>query len=698
MNLQFQYSPWLLVVCLLAGATYAAVLYYRDTTFNEQSALLNKVLAPLRFLLVSLVAALLLAPFFRNVVNEQKKPVVVLAQDQSESILANMSSDDSTAYVGQISALRDALSSEYELVEYAFGSEIRSPIDFLFTDKETNISALLREVYDLYSNQNLGAVILASDGIYNQGSSPLYSSTRLNVPIYSIALGDTTLKKDLAISKVYHNKIAYLGDRFAIQVDVTARNAAGNSTTLTVSKVNGRATQRLEQQRLNIDQNDYFYTQEIILDANKSGVQRYRISLSPIADESSTANNVQDIFIDVLDARQKILLLGHSPHPDISAIKQSIESNQNYTVDVAYINQKLPEFKAYDLVILHQLPSKTQSINNILSTLNSNKIARWFIVGAQSSLNAINQAQELIDINGDGRNVDEVQALIQPAFPLFKLDDDLKTALPGFNPLIAPFANYKTSAEANVLLSQKIGAIETDKPLLLFGETQGAKTGVLTSEGIWRWRLFDYLEHQNHDRFNSLIGSTIQYLTIKEDKRKFRINVAKNIFKENERIVLDAELYNNSYELINEPDVSLTITNEEGQDFTYTFSKTENAYSLDAGFFPVGNYRFSGKTVAGGKEYTYNGQFSIQPIQLEIFETTADHQLLRMLSEQFGGELVYTAQIGEIPTRIQESGNVAPVLYSTTKTRSIINLRWIFFVLLALLSIEWFARKYFGGY
>ncbi|MEO1435331.1 MAG: hypothetical protein AAFV80_07320, partial [Bacteroidota bacterium] len=264
MNLQFQYSPWLLVLCLLAGATYAAILYYRDQSFNEQSAFLNKLLAPLRFLLVSLVAALLLAPFFRNVVNEQKKPIVVLAQDQSESILANTRMEDSTAYVAQIANLREALAEEYELVEYAFGSAVRSPIDFQFTDKETNISALLSEIYDLYSNQNLGAVILASDGIYNQGSSPLYSGTRLNVPIYSIALGDTTLKKDLAISKVYYNKIAYLGDRFAIQVDVTARNAAGSTTTMTVSKVNGRSTQKIEQQRLDIDQNDYFYTQEIV--------------------------------------------------------------------------------------------------------------------------------------------------------------------------------------------------------------------------------------------------------------------------------------------------------------------------------------------------------------------------------------------------------------------------------------------------
>jgi hypothetical protein len=34
----------------------------------------------------------------------------------------------------------------------------------------------------------------------------------------------------------------------------------------------------------------------------------------------------------VLDARQKILLLYDGPHPDISTIKQSIESNRNFEV------------------------------------------------------------------------------------------------------------------------------------------------------------------------------------------------------------------------------------------------------------------------------------------------------------------------------------------------------------------------------
>jgi len=200
-----------------------------------------------------------------------------------------------------------------------------------------------------------------------------------------------------------------------------------------------------------------------------------------------------------------------------------------------------------------------------------------------------------------------------------------------------------------------------------------------------------------HDIFEEILGKSIQYLTLKEDKRKFRISLDKNIFNENESINFDAELYNNSYELINDPDATLTITNSEGKDFNYTFSKTSNAYTIRDKVFPVGNYNFRGTVNNAGEQLTYNGKFSVQPIQLEVFETTADHGVLKLLSEKYGGQLVFPNNINAIAETLKENP-IKPVVYSTSKTRSILNLRWIFFGLLGLLILEWFIRRYFGAY
>lgn len=698
-NLSFQYPTWYILFCLLLGLTYALVLYFRNDTFKEKAGILNWILGILRFLGVSLLSILLLSPLLKSLVLEVKKPVIVIAQDQSESILSDMTKAQKTQYQRTFEQFETELGSNYDIKKYAFGNEVKEGINFEFTDKVSNISEFLKYVYDLYSNQNLGAVIMASDGIYNEGSNPIYSGAKLSAPIYTVALGDTTPKKDLSLKRVFYNKIAYLGDRFSIQVDISAQNCNASNTILTISKVEGGTINRLERIPVSIDKDDFFTTKEVILNADKAGVQRYRISLNEIAGEVTTVNNTKDIFIDVLDARQKILVLANSPHPDLTAIKQSVSKNKNYEIEIAYATDANLDLRAYDFVILHQLPAKTNKIVDILRVLNEQKTPRLFIVGTQSNFLEVSRVQSLVTITADPRNTNDVQAAFAKDFSLFTLDEELKTKLPNFAPLLAPFGDFKASPNATVLLYQRIGKIDTKYPLFVLGEQNGIKTGVLCGEGIWKWRLFDFLQHENHNLFEELIGKSFQYLTLKEDKRRFRISMNKNIFNENEEVYFDAELYNENYELINEPDVALTITNESGKEFKFTFDRNNSrSYSLNASFFPVGNYRFRGTVISNGQQLSYDGQFSVQPIQLELYETTANHGLLKMLSEQYGGQLIYPDQLSGLPQMIKDKDTVFPTIYETSKTRSVINLKWIFFILLFLIVTEWFIRRYFGSY
>lgn len=697
-SIRFLYSEWWIIACMAIGLIYALVLYFRDRSFRDRSDRLNGLLGVFRFLTVSALAILLLEPFLKSIEIQTKKPIVILAQDQSESVRAEMDEANLAAYKEEFGLLKKTLKEQYEVKEYAFGSEVREGVNFDFSDKVSNLSEALNGIYDLYSNQNLGAIVLATDGIYNEGSNPIYAGTQLAVPIYAVALGDTTAKKDLIIKRVFHNRIAYLGDKFSVQVDISAKNCMGANTKLTVYRVQNGDTQKLVERQVNIDRDDFFKMEEVILDAENVGVQRYRIYINQINGEEVTANNSKDIFIDVLDARQKVLIVANAPHPDLTALKQTINSNKNYEAEVSYINKLKNKIEDYDFVILHQLPSLVNDALGVINHLKKNKIPHLFIVGTQTSLLRFNVAQNLITIQGDGKNTDEVQARIAPNFNLFTLSEEVNNRVNDFVPLIAPFGEYELGANTQTLLYQRIGKIDTEKPLLVFGEEDGIKRGVLAGEGVWKWRLFNYLQDQNHEVFDEVIGKSVQYVSLKEDKRRFRVSLAKNIFKENEAIFFDAELYNSSYELINEPDVSLVITNEEGNDFRFTFNKTDNAYTINAGIFPVGNYTFRSSVFYGGEQLTYQGQFSIQPIQLEIYETTANHNLLKVLSDKFGGKLIYPGQVNTIANFMAEQKTIVPVIYESSKTQSVINLRWIFFLLLTLLTVEWFLRRYFGAY
>ena len=697
-TITFEYPAWFIAFCVLAGLLYAGILYYKSRHFEEQGKALKYGLAAVRFLSTFFIALLLLSPFIKSLTTTIKKPIIVLAQDQSESIV-NELQGDTTAYQQQFETLQERLSKDYDVKSYAFGDEVREGVDFQFTDKVSNISAIFNEVYDLYSNQNLGAIILASDGIYNEGNNPVYAGAQLNIPIYTVALGDTTPKRDVILKRVFHNKIAYLGDKFGIQIDVTAQNSLGANTVLTISKVeeSGRL-RKLQEFPIKINDNNFFYTQEAILDAEKAGVQQYRLSVKTINNEVSTINNVQDIFVDVLDARQKILIIANAPHPDLAALRTTINKNKNYEATVTYANDFRENIADFDFAILHQLPSTKHDIASIMKQLNEQQTPRLYIVGNQTNTKLLNQLQNTLTINAGTENTNEVQTFIGKNFNLFTIDDKLKKELLKFPPVIAPFGEFSPATKSQTLLNQKIGTVETKYPLLSFSEEAGIKTAVFAAEGIWKWRLFDYLQHQNHDIFEELLGKTIQYLTLKEDKRKFRVGISKNIYNENERLYFDAELYNQSYELINDVDVSLKIINENGKVFPFTMSKSDKAYYLDAGLFPAGNYTFTGNVTSAGKPYTYDGKFSIRPIQLESFSTTANHNLLKLMSQKYDGAMAYPDNMLALADTIAAKNTIKPVLYSSNSTRSVINLKWIFFLILFLLSIEWFFRRYFGAY
>lgn len=695
-NITFEYPAWFLVLCALAGLVVALILYFRDRKFNEQPRSLVWGMGFLRWLGYSLLASLLLSPLLKYLQTDQQEPVVVLAQDVSESVGMET---DTAAYRVQWEALRSELSAKYQVVDYTFGNKVTAGGPLTFTDKRTNLDAVLTEISDVYGSQNLGAVVIATDGIYNEGTNPAYRNLQIKAPVYTVGLGDTTVRRDLLVRRVFHNKIAYLDDRFSVQVDIAARNASGSSTRMTVSRIGDGGAKVLQSEDISIDKNDFFVTREIVLDADRPGVQRYRISLSGIADEVSKANNSRDIFVDVLDARQKILLLANAPHPDLTAMRQALATGKNNEVELGYAGKFTGRLADYDLVVLHQLPSAKRDISAELTELQRAKVPTLFVMGESAPAQQLSRAQDLLTFRGTaGAKGNDVSARLVPGFNLFTLSEELRQGLGNFPPLTAAFGEFAAGPGSTVVLNQRIGRVDTDYPLLVVGESRGVRTGVFTASGLWQWRLFDFLDNGNHLRFDELLSQVTQYLTVQEDKRRFRVSVAENLFDENEPVQLDAELYNSSYELINEPEATVTVTGPEGAEYPFTFNRTANAYTLNAGTLPVGNYRFRARTNSGGEALTYDGRFSVRAVEVERYALEADHGLLRQLSDRYGGELLFPADLAGLPARLENAGTVKPVLFETVNTRSVIHLKWIFFVLLGLFGAEWFMRRYFGGY
>jgi hypothetical protein len=700
-GISFSYPAWCIIFCLLLGAGYAAVLYYRDRTFDEsstQSRWFKWGMAAFRFLVVTIIAALLLSPFIRYRNTKTYKPIVAILQDNSESIRNSFKGGDSLAYFKKLQQLTDKLSSKYDVVTYAFGNELKKTSDFPLTSKVTNISDAIENINDLYYNQNLGAVIIASDGIYNQGINPVYSATKSTYTIYTVALGDTTIPKDLRFGNVYYNKITYLNDQFAVRADIEATHLAGKNAVLTVSEIDNGAAKSIATKEVILNTDNFVASLDFIIPANKAGIIHYQLTLTNLPGEVTYRNNVKDIYVEVLDGRQKILLVANSPHPDIAAFKQAIESNKNYQLDVVYAADFANKLNDYNLVILHQLPSANYSADNILQQAKALKKSVLFVVGSQTSIAALNKVQTALNISGNANRFNDVLAKTNKDFNLFTVTDATKMAITKLPPLENFFGEYKVSGAAQTLLFQNINNVETDYPLWLFADEPDSKIGIIAGEGLWRWKLYDYMQNKNFDAFDEIVNKSIQYLAVKGDKRPFQVTLPKNIFQDNEAITFEAQLYNANYEMVNTPDVDLKIKSEDGKEYPFKFNKTDNYYTLNAGFLPVGNYSYLASTKLGTNAYKVEGKFSISALQLEELRSVADHKVMYQLASQHHGQMYHANDFDKIAEAIQAQNQLKPILYDTFLTESAINLKWIFFLILILLSAEWFLRKYLGGY
>lgn len=683
----------MIVFCIIAAAIYTAIMYYRNRRMDFPP-LLTKIMAILRFASVFLISFLLLSPLLKSTSQTNEKPIIVFAQDNSQSIVIHKDSNFyRNDYKLKYQELINELSKDFDVRTFSFDDNIKESISTDYIGKQTDISLIFEEFITRYTNRNLGAVILASDGIYNKGSNPLYTASKIKAPVFTLALGDTVVRKDILIQKINYNRITYLGNTFPIQIIVNANKSKGQTAKLRVNK----GTKEIFNKNINITSDAYSETVDLITEAKESGLQKYSISISPLENEITLSNNRKDIFIEVLDARQKILILAAAPHPDISALKQTLENNRNYDVQVALANEFTKSAADYNLIIMHQLPSVNNVMGKVFADIEKTNIPVLYILGTQSNITQFNAANTGLNIAAKNQAFNDALPYAVNEFPYFTVSDECKKMLNYFPPLTSFYGNYKTSPSAEPLLLQKIGNVVSNQPLIVFNQNMGGKSGIIAGEGLWRWKLANYAQKANTDAFDEIITKTIQYLAVRIEKGLFKVTVPA-VFDENQQVEFDAELYNDSYELINEADVNLTISNSQGKKFTYQFNRTSNAYHLNAGIFPQGDYKYQAIVKLKNKTLTQNGSFSVTSLDIEYSNTVANHQLLYNLAKQSGGEMLYPSEIDKLKELIKAREDIKVVKYTQKKYNDLISLSWIFFLILALLSTEWFLRKRNGGY
>ncbi|MBE0641631.1 MAG: hypothetical protein IH599_06310, partial [Bacteroidales bacterium] len=244
----------------------------------------------------------------RTLRTTREKPLIVMAMDNSSSILE---SEDSASIVDAWDALAKEIGEDFDLRPFLFGDKAETGMNADFRDKYTDPSLFFAEVKTRFVNRNLGAIILATDGLYNRGSNPAYDPSLAEWPLIGIALGDTSRQTDIRISRLFYNRITYLGNEFPVEVVIQASGYSGEQLILNVSQ-DGRPIRKIP---VNVGSAEFSTTVALSFTAEKAGISNLTFSLGTRPGESNTMNNTQKALIEVLDARQKILIYAAAPHP-----------------------------------------------------------------------------------------------------------------------------------------------------------------------------------------------------------------------------------------------------------------------------------------------------------------------------------------------------------------------------------------------
>lgn len=691
MQILINHSWFWVVACLLLGMVYAGILY----AFNKKTSLTRKTrifLFAIRCISVAAIAFLLLSPVLKSTFRNEEAPVIIIVQDNSQSlVLTKDSTFYKTDYIGKINALQKELSKGHQTRTYSFGSVFEDGFDGSFRQKSTDISMVIREIEKRYRGRNVGAVILASDGIRNSGQAPTNLLWKADYPVFTIALGDTAIRRDACLANVSHPQIAYLDDKFPLEITLRADKLSGNTRRLSVEK-DGKT---LFSKNINYNSDCFSHTETVLLAADNVGTQQYTVKIASCGDEVSAKNNVRKITVEVIDGRRKVAVVAQSPHPDIGLLKRNFEGSETYGLEFFTGDDSPKTAEGYNLFVFHQLPSQTPKHNTLVNNVLKKQIPALFILGSQTDLQQFNALQLGLTINRRSVQTDEATPVFNSNFANFSFSDGFAQKIEQFPPLSVPFGEYRLSPAVRTLLSAKIGKANSENPILCFSQKQGVRYGMLIGDGLWKWGLADYSQNSSHETVSELLDKVAVYLSAEKNTEHFRIS-GKSIFTENDVVAFEAELYDDNYVQTNVPEVSFSLKNESGENQDFTFGRQGNGYMLSLGNLPKGKYGYTAKTALAGKKYSKTGVFVVEESALEELTLTADHLLLNTMATETGGKMVYPDEMENLPEMISRCSGMKNVIYENTKYSELLNLPWIFVFIILLLAVEWIARKYCG--
>ena len=665
----------ILLSVLIAGGLSFFQYYFRAKNKSRT----NLLLAFLRFFSIFGILLLLINPKITTNTFEIAKTPLPIVVDNSSSI-AELKANETALEVYKKLISSKELQDKFEVQSYQFSNEFELSDSFSFKGTQTNLDEVAKNLKSINKNTAFPTIIL-TDGNQTSGNDYVYSFNPNN-KVFPVILGDTTTFLDLKINQLNVNKYAFHKNKFPVEVFLQYSGNKNITADFSISQGNSV----LSKQSVSFSSSKKATVLNLLLPADKVGVQVFKASLTSKEAEKNTYNNIKNFAVEVIDQKSEVAIISTINHPDIGALKRAIETNLQRKVTIVNPN-KINSLQDYNVLILYQPTGEFKSIFEANKTANLNT---WIVTGTNTDFNFLNQQQDIIQFKMSNQKEDYLSDF-SSQFNLFAIDNIGFENLP---PLQNAFGNLTVKGNIDVLLSSRIRNVNTNMPLLAYSENQGKRNAFLLGENIWKWRLQSHIDNQSYEKFDVFIDKTIQFLASSNARKSLVVN-HESFYNSVEAIEITAQYFNKNYEFDENARLTISLTNKKTkQTKNYDLLKSNNSYKVNLDGLSAGEYSF--KVVEAKSKNTYNGFFEVLDFDIEKQFVNPDLSKLTQLASQTQGKVFHPNQIDELIKSLVQNEDYKAVQKAIVKKTPLVDWIWLLIFIAITLAAEWFIRKYHG--
>ncbi len=697
-NLSISY-PALLYVLLLIILGIAGILYYRRTV-PDLPRPLKITLTALRVLVLLIVLTVLFEPVARIIRREKLNPVNLVFIDNSKSLSINENGFNRPEITGRL--LEELKNSGLNNTYYLFGAGVTNATSPQFKEPNTDFGLIFNQVTS--SKQNIASVTVISDGVITRGSGSFRPVEKLNIPFYTVLVGDSIPKRDVRVDRIITNDLIYAGVSSPLFTDISAagfeesevRAMLYEENTLLEEKsgvINGGSV------RVRFD-----------YQPKSAGEKKLTVRVSPLRNEAYANNNSQTVYVNILSGKIKIAVIGGSPSSDISAISNSLSADTNFTVksiihigNGKYIpkNFNLRDLDSSSILVLNSFPEKDtpQDLVVRVSEMISNRNTPFLLILSpvtdQNKLSSILPSLP-VELSGTGITSTDVQAVVngnELSHPVISgLSESAGWNWNSLPPLTQPAINFKPRAGSVTLLFSSVRNIRTSLPLFSVMRTGSKRSAMLTANNIWRWKLN---QPGNNFLFDNFMVNTVKWLNAVDDRKQVKIFPVKKLFASGEPVEFVAEVYDESFNPLSGASVNVELRSSKGIKSNFSLTEIENGiYEGRAEELSPSDYTFKGVVTDGNTVIgTESGRFNIGDLDIEMVNPGTDPDYLKRLSTLTGGRSFYNDDTEGLIDLLRRKEAASVKEKTTVDEFDVWTSNFLLILVIVFLGVEWFLRK-----